>query len=524
MSITLANQNQASGRDSHQQKHPLDLAKPLLFDCDYTYEPDVDDRLTVKWFRNEELEPFYQWLPQRDSRHLADWIRPLVDLDFVSDPSDPLKRYRSLLIRRLSVNLTGSYTCLVSSLAGQDMRRASLLVYQPPDSFTFEQRIFPPKALLLPLAPSGARLAPNHKQAPILNNQQQPTILHTSLVREQPTQFKNLLPQNSPTIVIRPPNNPTTANYSQSMIIRANINTNNYSNLPGVAILQPAHQSGVASSGERAPDLQADDLQDPNGSTRIVYTHDGRPVGTRRPTNTNHLRSRRQTSGADQASLSAAPLFLPAWMLEKKLFTLANLNSTHQPKTTTPIQNQRQRYSIQLHQFQCQATQVMPKPLMLLTVKRDSESIAQYLHESSSVSIRPFEVGDDYFEAKYSAPSRNTNFNQNQMPNQNHQYHNHNKTSIAANRFTLYDIKLSATIALNVSLPPFNQNDAADSDTIQAEGSQIAENDHLITLSSGIQTVLNFKPNQRMSFECHLELTGTDFEQLKRINLDEKSE
>lgn len=637
----------AAGKHHH---HPLDLLKPLLFDCDYTYEPDLDDRLTVKWFRNEEPEPFYQWLPQRqEPRHFADWIAPLVDRDFITDPIDPLKRYRSLLIRRLSVNLTGQYTCLVSSLAGQDMKRASLVVYQPPTTFTFEHRIFPAQALLQLQPPPAAAppLGPprfannNHNQHPLgassattsmMQQQAQfpptansnyhsswqltgqaslpssssspsPSLLlqpqQTSqnlfnlqgagFVREQPTQFKNLMPERAPKgghqvkgpeiVVIRPANNPLPASKLH----------------PAAAHQQPISNVQLTSASTNGGQISSDSSDDL--SARIVYTHDGRPVGTRRPaaaailnptpppshpTTISASRSmfKRQTSARTlpnsielpQSSYHTSVGAYPAWMLAKKMI----MNSDQQTTTTASINNvvrqhqqldndndnfdddddhhylgnskassltrtrkpsqakiiqapmNRQHFTLQLHQFQCQATHIMPRPLMLLTVKRDSESIAQYLHEASSVSIRPFEVGDDYFETTSLAGAATSNkLMMLQQPTTT--FANFSRGN--SKRHILYDIRVTATIALNVSLPQTTQmhdDDEASLGDAETDNEQSqhtdTESERLITLSGGINTVLNFRPNQRMSFECHLEITGTDFEQLKRINLDEKGE
>lgn len=443
---------------------PPDLAKPILFDCDYDYRPDEDARLTVKWFKNKEAEPFYQWLPELKVRHLADWIRPLVNQSFVSDPHDPMKRYRSLLVRRLSMNLTGQYTCVVSSLANQDLRQASLVVYQPPRSFTFEHRIYPAPAGALP-APSASASTP----APWAGAPGAST-----------TQFRGLNNWAPP-----PPPPPNKSHQQQqppppggAVIVRPANNNDQTQQHPGQA--QPA----LASLGQ------------PANATKIVYTHDGRPI---------RRKSKRQ-----------API--SGWQLKKKQAG----SGGQAPEGGDPGPARPQNYfAIQLHHFQCQATQVTPRPVLVLTVKRGADAIAQYLHESSSVSVRPYQVSQaQLFRDETGAGGAHS-----------------------ALPVTLYDITVSTTVALNVSLAPaHHQRPPAPSggaDQLVAPGAAGPQDArqppgawhqdehssyHLQPAQPAINTVLGFRRGQRMSFECHLEITGTEFEQRKRINMNEEGE
>lgn len=506
---TLASQQApGAGGGSGQRRHQLaDLVKPILFDCDYDYEPDEDARLTVRWFRNKEPEPFYQWLPELGVRHFADWIKPLLNASFVSDPHDPMKRYRSLLIKRLSMNLTGHYTCLVSSLAGQDMRQASLVVYQTPRAFTFEHRIFsapaalpgpPPHALARPLGwPAAAAAAAAAAQMP--------PSPHTGLQQRQPwsgsapspTHFKSLgagphasAPPTS-TSIVRPANN-------------------------NVSPPEPG---------------------------KIVYTHDGRPI--LKPAVANSPKSKRQIS---------------EWMLRKRL------EQQPQPPQPPPLvpypapafqpfgdngSGGEEKFAIQLHHIQCQAVQVTPRPIIALLVKRDAESIVQYLHESSSVSIRSQQVNQaDYYAA---ASAENNNNNNSAGVSSRPAPDETSSTAAAAASelspapmmITLYDITVSATVALNVSLSsaaggasassfppplpvPADQRRQPSSSSSSSLAASLWGRQFELTQAPqpppppGVATVLPYRRGQRMSFECHLEITGTEFEERKRINIVEQ--
>lgn len=452
-------------------RHPLELNKPILFDCDYDYKPDEDLRLTVRWFRNKEPEPFYQWLPELNERHFADWIRPLVNQTFVTDPHDPLKRYRSLLIHRLSMNLTGHYTCLVSSLANQDMRQASLVVYQPPRSLTFEHRIFPPPVFARESPPAPAKQTSTSAGTSRLWNPEDPSNAFRAAA--SPTQFKGLLASSNSvqSVLVRPPNN------------------------DGTTVDQSSAALGA------------------NNNTKIVYTHDGRPI---------RRKSKRQ----------ATPI--ASWMLKRRLEPQST-NGGGLSADTLANSYSEPKFAIQLHHFQCQASQVTPRPVIVLTVKRGADSIAQYLHESSSVSIRPYQVSHgEYFESLAKRGSVSvaaaaedpggpaSKAVANQLEGQLTGDQRHHLL------VTLYDITVSATVALNVSLPPTTlaspsgkPSSASPSDQSGRAWLERPSQSGIEQQQPGINTVLNFRRGQRMSFECHLEITGTDYEQRKRINIDE---
>lgn len=496
--ITLAAQNHPiSGIESTNKfeqehiRHPLDLGKPILFDCDYEYDKEEDARLTVKWFRNKEPEPFYQWLPELDTRYFADWIRPLVDQKFVSDPHDPLKRYRSILIKRLSMNLTGQYTCLVTSLDSQDQRQAQLILYQPPKAFTFEHRIFPLPAPLImstSLINNNNNININQRMSSALQQQTSQSMSSNQQNRvAQPTQFKNLIHNSSSRFsnsLIRPPNN----NYN------ININHSFNNKLDDVDQLQLGNSINNNNKSSE--------------SLKIVYTHDGKAK----------VKQASKTSSNNNNNINN---------LNRKRRELINNNNFRLPINSYNNNNNinKRGYTIQLHHFLCRAIQLTPQPVMVLTVKRDLDSIAQYLHESSSVNIRPYLVDHyDYFES--SSSNSSSSMDQPEItPTSNENQDNKiipRNDSIGRSTFKvkLYDISVSATIALNVSLPSDWRVGVSSSSSKQIEQDfDQQQQQHSSLLINGINTILQYKPNQRMSFECQLEITGTEFEQRKRINI-----
>lgn len=88
-----------------------------------------DLRLVVKWFFEDNLEPIYQWIPELNRRHTSGVLKDRLDMDFVVNTADAYSRFRALRIPKPSTELSGKYTCLVTSLAGQDSREQFMTVF-----------------------------------------------------------------------------------------------------------------------------------------------------------------------------------------------------------------------------------------------------------------------------------------------------------------------------------------------------------------------------------------------------------
>ncbi|GFY45921.1 ig-like domain-containing protein [Trichonephila inaurata madagascariensis] len=104
--------------------------KSVTLDCDYIYNEN-DIRLVVKWFFEENLEPVYQWIPELGTRHTSGILRDRLDLNYTVNTVDAYSRYRALKISQPSTELSGKYTCLVTSLAGQDSKAQLMTVFVP---------------------------------------------------------------------------------------------------------------------------------------------------------------------------------------------------------------------------------------------------------------------------------------------------------------------------------------------------------------------------------------------------------
>ncbi|XP_067138437.1 uncharacterized protein [Centruroides vittatus] len=106
----------------------------VILDCEYVYNEN-DIRLVVKWFFNDNLEPVYQWIPELNMRHTSGILQGRLDLNFSVNTVDAYSRYRALKVLNPTTELSGKYTCLVTSLAGQDSREQNMTVYVPAATF-----------------------------------------------------------------------------------------------------------------------------------------------------------------------------------------------------------------------------------------------------------------------------------------------------------------------------------------------------------------------------------------------------
>ncbi|CAG2171358.1 unnamed protein product, partial [Oppiella nova] len=109
----------------------------LILDCEYVYDAN-DLMLVVKWFHNNSPEPIYQWIPDRGVRYVGELLRQRFDMNFSVNPNDIYSKFRALKLRNnITVDLNGNFSCVVTSLAGQDGRQGQMVVYVPPQTFDF---------------------------------------------------------------------------------------------------------------------------------------------------------------------------------------------------------------------------------------------------------------------------------------------------------------------------------------------------------------------------------------------------
>ncbi|KAH7944821.1 hypothetical protein HPB49_000789 [Dermacentor silvarum] len=109
---------------------------PAVLDCEYVYNEN-DLKLVVKWFFNDGPEPVYQWIPEMRVREAFGVLQGRLDDTFSVSSRDVYSQYRAIRILRPTWELSGKYTCVVTSLAGQDARHQDMTIFVPAKSFSF---------------------------------------------------------------------------------------------------------------------------------------------------------------------------------------------------------------------------------------------------------------------------------------------------------------------------------------------------------------------------------------------------
>lgn len=98
----------------------------IILDCDYDLENTSSKGLVVKWFFNIN-QVVYQWIYGRYP--LADEpAAKYVDLTYKAS-DDPYTEYRAIKLNKPGVDLTGEYTCVISTFADERTANASMIVY-----------------------------------------------------------------------------------------------------------------------------------------------------------------------------------------------------------------------------------------------------------------------------------------------------------------------------------------------------------------------------------------------------------
>ncbi|RWS28948.1 hypothetical protein B4U80_06139, partial [Leptotrombidium deliense] len=133
----------ANGVKIHRKLIPhlfdMSTSKFLLLDCDYKYDQN-DFKLVVRWFHNNTPEPIYQWIPEKQIRHVSEFFKPHFDMKYEADSNDPYTKYRAIRIKNPTPSMSGKYVCVISSLADQVSDSGEVSIYASPKSFDFYSR------------------------------------------------------------------------------------------------------------------------------------------------------------------------------------------------------------------------------------------------------------------------------------------------------------------------------------------------------------------------------------------------
>ncbi|XP_059056493.1 uncharacterized protein LOC131850311 [Achroia grisella] len=130
----------------------------VILDCDYTYGNNTSG-LVVKWFFENKNQPVYQWIATKKPQEMG-ILRGRVDLTYRAS-SDPLKMHRAIRIIKPDTEISGDYTCVVSTFLEEDSRTKQMIVFVPETNFRLIQNKTDDDTVNVICAADGAYPAPN---------------------------------------------------------------------------------------------------------------------------------------------------------------------------------------------------------------------------------------------------------------------------------------------------------------------------------------------------------------------------
>lgn len=101
----------------------------LVLDCQYELTDNDKEGMVVKWYYNRQPFPVYQWIPNNVPQDLG-ILKGRLNLNYQVS-TDVYSKHRALAILNPTTELTGEYTCWISSFSSEDFERKQLIVYAP---------------------------------------------------------------------------------------------------------------------------------------------------------------------------------------------------------------------------------------------------------------------------------------------------------------------------------------------------------------------------------------------------------
>ncbi|XP_050664848.1 uncharacterized protein LOC126965355 [Leptidea sinapis] len=109
----------------------------IVLDCQYRTTSPMPAGLVMKWFFNGSSGLVYQWIPPLPPQVIG-ILKGKVDIGFRIS-AEPLQAYRAIKILKPTTDLSGNYTCVVSTFIEEDQRTRDMIVYSPAKNFHFFQ-------------------------------------------------------------------------------------------------------------------------------------------------------------------------------------------------------------------------------------------------------------------------------------------------------------------------------------------------------------------------------------------------
>lgn len=139
-----------------------------ILECDYLLDERDRSSLEVKWYFRHDPIPIFQWVPP-NAPQVLNKFRRFINLHYlVTD--DPYTEHRAIHLQPISSELSGRYSCRVSSNYDDKIASKDMIIYAPPKKV--EMDFFWPSPDLLNLTCRVDQIYPEPIISILLRNQQ----------------------------------------------------------------------------------------------------------------------------------------------------------------------------------------------------------------------------------------------------------------------------------------------------------------------------------------------------------------
>ena len=102
----------------------------VIFSCNYSYTETDKQELDIKWYLDDSPSPFLVWVPHQKRRPqiVGDKFRSHIDTSF-STGHDEYKLHSHILIRNVTPDMAGIYTCKVATFTQEQYLSQRIVVF-----------------------------------------------------------------------------------------------------------------------------------------------------------------------------------------------------------------------------------------------------------------------------------------------------------------------------------------------------------------------------------------------------------
>ena len=117
----------------------------VILDCLYTFTQQEASQLRLRWFYNQDPLPFYQWRAGRENsmpQVIGRMFKDKINMRYMVT-TEKYTRHRAIMIKKVSMDMSGTYTCMVDTLTTEVIAEANMIVYSPATSSQYSQARLP---------------------------------------------------------------------------------------------------------------------------------------------------------------------------------------------------------------------------------------------------------------------------------------------------------------------------------------------------------------------------------------------